>query len=354
MTTLITIPDTTALHLPAKGVPPVTLAKGELALILLPAAESKTGGTLSLSVGSSTFVLAPNSPVQRTGSNAEHPSFVFTPAPVGGRSIGQVRIDVADRCDAEVLSCPNSSVSPEAWESTNKACAALEAELKAHGVWESKTLFVDDEYETGGIVTGPKAGWGESIASAVLGGANSLVGKLTGRTAPEPTLPTTQPVGNRQEAPQDLWNQASIAAKGVGSAAYAVGSTLGQQALHKVEEYNPKAPPVPHKDAPAPPAKEGEIPATAPPLPAKESAAVEPTTVGGSATAAALDAPAAPSAAHVLENEAEAKAEAVKPAAESAAVDAPAVSEPAVAAAPATATPAEPVTVKEDAKDEAK
>lgn len=277
MTSLITIPDTTALHLPARGVPPVPLAHGDLSLLLLPASDSSSKDSLSITVGKSTFVLAPNSPVQRTRSNAEHPSFIFTPAPVGGQSIGQVRIDVPD------------STSPEAWERTNAACAALEAELKAHGVWESKTLFVDDEYETDGVVTGPKVGWGESIASAVLGGASSLVGKLTGKHE-EPALPTAQPVGYHQ--PQDFRSmateslkQATIAAKGVGSAAYAVGSTLGQQAKSTIEGYT--APAVPDKDAPPPPAKESTT----------------------SATAGALDAPAATSAPAVLEDKVATKAE---------------------------------------------
>lgn len=99
MTTLITIPAVTAFHLPAPGATPVPLAQGDLALSLLPAAPpTRPAEVLTLSIGSSAFVLARNSPVQKTKSKNEHPSFVFTPAPRDdGRSIGQVRIDMKDR-----------------------------------------------------------------------------------------------------------------------------------------------------------------------------------------------------------------------------------------------------------------
>lgn len=99
MSTLITIKNATALHLPAPGATPVPLAHGDLHLNLLPAAPpERPVDTLIITVGASSFPLAPNSPVQRTRSKNEHPSFIFTPAPpAGGQSIGQVRIDMADR-----------------------------------------------------------------------------------------------------------------------------------------------------------------------------------------------------------------------------------------------------------------
>lgn len=98
MTTLITIPGATAYHLPAPGVEPVPLAEGDISLTLVPAfPPTRPNDAVTLTVGSSTFVLTKNAPVQRTNSKNEHPSFVFTPAPLAdGRTIGQVRIDMRD------------------------------------------------------------------------------------------------------------------------------------------------------------------------------------------------------------------------------------------------------------------
>ncbi|TXT07385.1 hypothetical protein VHUM_03105 [Vanrija humicola] len=252
MSTLITIKNTTALHLPAPGAAPVPLAHGDLHLNLLPAAPpERPHDTLIITVGASSFPLGENSPVQRTRSKNEHPSFVFTPAtPDGGQSIGQVRIDMAD------------SKSPEAWEATEEACKILQSELKAHNQWEDKVLFVDDEYETGGPVTGPKPGWGESIANSIWGFGAAISSKITG--APEPSLPTTAPAGT-STAPHgqgdfrsfatDSWNQATIAAKGFGDAAVAVGGAIGNQAKHAVEGLH---------HAPPPPAKDGDAPVAPP------------------------------------------------------------------------------------------
>jgi hypothetical protein len=98
MTTLLTIPGATAFHLPAPGIPPVALAEGDLTLSLIPAfPPDRPNEAITLTVGGSTFVLTTNAPVQRTNSKNEHPSLVFTPAPLSdGRSIGQVRIDFRD------------------------------------------------------------------------------------------------------------------------------------------------------------------------------------------------------------------------------------------------------------------
>lgn len=169
------------------------------------------------------------------------------------------------------------SKSPEAWESTEEACKVLQAELKAHNQWEDKVLFVDDEYETGGPVTGPKVGWGETIASSLWGFGSAVSSRITG--GPEPTLPTTAPAaagspsspvgsqygqGNFRSFAADSWNQATIAAKGFGEAAVAVGGAIGQQAKHAVEGL--QAPPVPPK-------AEGAEGAAAPPAPPKDAAA---------------------------------------------------------------------------------
>jgi hypothetical protein len=202
-------------------------------------------------------------------------------------------------------------VSPEAWERTEEGCRALEAELKAHNAWEDKVLFVDDEYETDGPITGPKSGWGESLASSVMGGASWLVGRLTGAQAPEPTLPTSAPQAPGTRAPAPLhpeeqpadfkaaaaesWTQAGIAARGIGQAAVQVGGAIGEQARAAVGTLREQAPAPVAKDGPAPPAKDGAV----------VSPVTSPTT---SATTAALDAPSAPSAPAVKEEVAVAKA----------------------------------------------
>ena len=63
------------------------------------------------------------------------------------------------------------------WEATEALCAKFEAELKAHGVWDTKVLFVDDEYEkTAGEA---QKGWGETIAGAVMGAGQMLAGRLS-------------------------------------------------------------------------------------------------------------------------------------------------------------------------------
>lgn len=271
MTSLVSIPGCIALHLPARGAAPVPMANGDLHLTLLPAdPPTRKEDVLTLSIGASAFIVAKNSPVQRIQSKNEHPSFVFTPAPPeGGQSIGQVRIDMSD------------STSPEAWEKVEDGCHALEAELKAHNAWEEKELFVDDEYETDGPVTGPKVGWGETIASSVMGTASWLVGRLTGATAPESTLPTTAPkepgmqvpaqAQNMEEQSADFKTQASIAARGIGEAAVQVGGAIGQQARTAVGSM---------RDQPA--------------AATTESAGTLHVTPAASATAAVLNAPSAP------------------------------------------------------------
>ena len=58
-------------------------------------------------------------------------------------------------------------------------CAKLEEALKANGVWSEKTLFVDDEYETGGVA---RKGWGETVAGAVMGAGQAIAGRLNAYT----------------------------------------------------------------------------------------------------------------------------------------------------------------------------
>jgi hypothetical protein len=98
MTTLLTIRGTTAYHIPAPGIAPVPLAAGDLTLSLIPAfPPTRPADSVTLTVGASTFVLTKNAPVQRTNAKSEHPSLMFTPAPLAdGRTIGQVRIDMQD------------------------------------------------------------------------------------------------------------------------------------------------------------------------------------------------------------------------------------------------------------------
>jgi hypothetical protein len=74
------------------------------------------------------------------------------------------------------------STSQGEWEATEALCRKFEEDLKSHGVWDEKILFVNDEYETGGLDTSGPKGWGESIAGAALGAAQALAGRLQGYT----------------------------------------------------------------------------------------------------------------------------------------------------------------------------
>jgi len=47
-------------------------------------------------------------------------------------------------------------------------------------VWDEKTLFVDDEYET--TAGGAHKGWGETIAGAVMGVGQQLADRLNSYT----------------------------------------------------------------------------------------------------------------------------------------------------------------------------
>lgn len=155
-------------------------------------------------------------------------------------------------------------------------------------------LFVDDEYETGGPITGPKVGWGESIASNVLWAGNALASRLTGRAAAEPVLPTSAPAtysytatlaSPNTQAPaaapasptdefkalaSNSWHQATIAAQGLGAAAVAVGGALGEQARHTIDSLGTAGGPPAATQAASP-----TTPTTAPPPPPPAAKAAE-------------------------------------------------------------------------------
>lgn len=185
----------------------------------------------------------------------------------------------------EIVEIANSSTNPDDWEDTERKCAALEAELRARNLWEDTELFVDDENETGGPQVGPKKGWGESIAGAIMGGASSLVSKLTGRSNSQEVLPTSRgqydggyPPSPSVETPDESkpqhfkalaehsWAQATIAARGIGEAAAAVGGAVGQSAKNAYDgikdgvSERDDLPELPAKDAPKPPAKDAPKP----------------------------------------------------------------------------------------------
>ena len=99
MTTLIDIPSCTALHLPTATSDPLPLSTGDLSLTLLPAnPPTHPSATITLTIGSSSFPLLPNSPIQKIQSKDEHSSYIFTPIPAdGGAGIGRVKILMKDR-----------------------------------------------------------------------------------------------------------------------------------------------------------------------------------------------------------------------------------------------------------------
>lgn len=74
------------------------------------------------------------------------------------------------------------------WEAAEALARNFEAHLKAHGVWDEKTLFVDDEWETAG--SGPKKGWGEAIAANVVWAGQALAGRLGAHTERYGNFPT--------------------------------------------------------------------------------------------------------------------------------------------------------------------
>lgn len=172
MAALADIPSCTALHIPSPGVSPLPLSTGDLVLSLIPAnPPTHPSSTLALSIGSSSFPILPSTPIQKVQSKAEHAAYIFSPAPAdGGAAIGQVKIVMKD------------SKSQGEWEATEALCAKFEQALKEHGCWETKTLFVDDEYEMAGKASSQGKGWGEMVAGAVMGAGQVLADKLNSFT----------------------------------------------------------------------------------------------------------------------------------------------------------------------------
>lgn len=187
--------------------------------------------------------------------------------------------------DRRPLNAADISSNPDAWEDTERKCSALEAELRARDLWEDTELFVNDENETGGPQVAPKKGWGESIAGALFGGASALAAKLTGRSNSEEVLPTargqydgTYPPSPSVETPpaattpegekkpqhfkalaEHSWAQATIAARGIGEAAAAVGGAVGQTAKNAfdgIKDGVSERDEIPESAAPAVPAKD--------------------------------------------------------------------------------------------------
>ncbi|KAK8845398.1 hypothetical protein IAR55_006111 [Kwoniella newhampshirensis] len=227
MTTLVDIPSAAAFHLPTPTSDPLPLSAGDLTLTLIPAnPPTHPSQTLTLTVGSSSFPLLPISPVQRVEAKDEHPSYVFSPVPAdGGDPIGQVKIRM------------KHSTSQGEWEATEALCRKFEEALKAQKVWDHKTLFVDDEYETGGA-SGSNKGWGESIAGAVMGASHAIADRLNAytdrhvaTTNPEHPAPPTSNVADKahslETTTSSLADTAESGAQKVGSMIHEGGKKLG-------------------------------------------------------------------------------------------------------------------------------
>lgn len=289
MTTLITIPNITALHIPTRGSTPLPLSTGDLILTLLPAnPPSHPSQTLTLTIGAASFPLLPISPVRKVEVKEEHPSFVFSPVPAdGGEGIGQVKIQF------------KASTSQDDWEITESHSSKFQEILKAQGVWDERVLFVDDD-DDGGIVDTRGQGWGEAIGGAFtnagqvlatrlgaytdrhvtktdpshpappsdavassahtantrtasiassaesislkIGSAINEGGKKVGSLLPDYIAKPSQPVeesekGDIRKVAEQGWFQIAAVAKGVASAATTVGGALSKNA-HRAVEHN--------------------------------------------------------------------------------------------------------------------
>lgn len=200
------------------------LSSGTLTLVLLPAnPPTQKTETLTLTVGASSFPLSPKLPVQKLRSKDEHPWYSFSPAPPapdGSKPVGQVRITT------------EHSTSPEQWEATEASLRSFEAHLRTHNVWDERTLFVDDEWETGGEA---KAGWGESFAQTIIGAGHSLASRIHGytdrhiaSTDPEQPAPPSETTANAarsaKETTDTLSTKAEAASTVIGNTVHAGGS----------------------------------------------------------------------------------------------------------------------------------
>lgn len=161
--------------------------------------------------------------MQKLRSKDEHPWYSFSPAPPapdGSKPVGQVRITT------------EHSTSPEQWEATEASLRSFEAHLRTHNVWDERTLFVDDEWETGGEA---KAGWGESFAQTIIGAGHSLASRIHGytdrhiaSTDPEQPAPPSETTANAarsaKETTDTLSTKAEAASTVIGNTVHAGGS----------------------------------------------------------------------------------------------------------------------------------
>ncbi|WVR03349.1 hypothetical protein IAU60_000340 [Kwoniella sp. DSM 27419] len=228
MTTLVTIPSTSVYHQPTPQSEALPLSTGELNLTLIPAnPPSHPHSTLTLTVGGSSFPLLPNSPVQKVQAKDEHPSYVFSPVPAdGGAAVGQVKIKVKD------------SANQGEWDATESLLAKFEQALKSEKVWNDTTLFVDDEYETGGVAKQNRK-WGEFIAGTVTAAGQALADRLNSytdrhvqNTNPEHPAPPSAITAERAHtintATADLASSAESSAAKVGAYVHDTGKSIGR------------------------------------------------------------------------------------------------------------------------------
>ncbi|WRT63619.1 uncharacterized protein IL334_000542 [Kwoniella shivajii] len=217
MTTLVTIPNVTAYHLPTPTSDPLPLSTGELNLTVIPAnPPTHPSSTLTLTVGGSSFPLLPNSPLQKVQAKEQHPSYIFSPvAADGGEPVGQVKLRLKD------------SANQGEWDASEALTHRFEAALKEHKVWNETTLFVDDEFETGGVAKHTQR-WGETIAGAVTSAGQALAERLgaytdrhIAKTDPEHPAPPSDLTKERASALTDATHRLSESAE---SGANTVGS----------------------------------------------------------------------------------------------------------------------------------
>ncbi|KAL0243970.1 hypothetical protein I308_105233 [Cryptococcus tetragattii IND107] len=226
MSTLIEIPDCSVYHLPTPASDPLPLSSGTLTLVLLPPSPSTHNAeTLTLTIGASSFPLSPKLPIQKLKSKDEHPWYSFSPAPPapdGSQPVGQVRFTT------------KHSKSQDEWEATEASLKSFEEYLQTHNVWDERTLFVDDEWETGGETTA-KPGWGETFAQTIIGAGHSLANRIheytdrhIAHTNPEQPAPPSETTANAARAAKETTDtfatKAEAASTVIGNTVHAGGS----------------------------------------------------------------------------------------------------------------------------------
>lgn len=78
----------------------------------------------------------------------------------------------------EEIQADLGSANQNEWEVTEELVKKFEAALKTHGVWDERVLFVNDEWET----SGPRKGWGETLAANMIWAGDALAQRLGART----------------------------------------------------------------------------------------------------------------------------------------------------------------------------